>query len=241
VGYFQGQKGLRQGDPLSPYLFVLAMEGFSLLLEEMARCNSLFSFHPKSRPIQLTHLCFADDLLIFSAASLDFVRAIAGVLEEFENLSGLCANPSKSSLFYASISTHEKVELLDFLKMQEEVLLVRYLGVPLITERLAAGDCEALMSKITARIDSWLARNLSFAGRLQLLSSVLLSLQVYWAKVFILPKNIISLLERKFNRFLWMGKDSKAQAKVAWNNLCVPKREGCLGLKKLKPGIKLSC
>jgi hypothetical protein len=64
------------------------------------------------------------------------------------------------------------------------------------------------VSKITARIDSWLAQNLSFAGRLQLLSSVLLSLQVYWAKVFILPKNIISLLERKFNRFLWMGKDS---------------------------------
>lgn len=88
------------------------------------------------------------------------------------------------------------------------------MAVPLITKRLAVCDCEALVSKITARIDSWLSRNLSFAGRLQLLSSVL-GLQVYWAKVFILPKKIIHLLEQKFNRLLWMGNDSKAHDKVA--------------------------
>jgi hypothetical protein len=89
VGYFQGKKGLQQGDPNSPYLFVLAMEGFSLLLEDMARSNPLFCFYPKCSPIQLTHLCFADDLLIFSAASLESMSAIKGVLDEFENLSRL--------------------------------------------------------------------------------------------------------------------------------------------------------
>jgi len=123
---------------------------------------------------------------------------------------------------------------LDFLGNQEGVLPVRYLGVPFISKRLTAGDCDSLVSKITAWIDFWLARNLSFAGRLQLLSSVLLSLQVYWTKVFILPKKIIHMLEQKFNRFLWMGKDSKAHAKVAWHHICVPKREGGLGLKRLE-------
>lgn len=122
------------------------------------------------------------------------MRAIKGVLDEFENLSRLCDNPSKSSLFCAGISSNAKMDLLDFLRMQEGLLSVRYLGVPLITKRLAVCDCEALVSKITARIDSWLSRNLSFAGRLQLMSSVLLSLQVYWAKVFILLKKIIRLL-----------------------------------------------
>jgi len=116
--------------------------------------------------------------------------------------------------------------MLVFLGMQE--------GVPLISKRLTSSDCEALVSKITARIDSWLARNLSFTRRLQLLSSVLLSLQVYWTNVFILPKKIIHMLEQKFNRFLWMGKDSKAHAKVAWHHICVPKREGGLGLKRLE-------
>jgi len=97
VGYFQGKKGLRQGDLISPYLFVLAMEGFTLLLEDMAQSNPLFCFHPKCSPNQLTHLSFADDLFIFSAASLESMCAIKGVLDEFENLSGLRVNPSKSS------------------------------------------------------------------------------------------------------------------------------------------------
>jgi hypothetical protein len=56
-------------------------------------------------------------------------------------------------------------------------------------------DCESLVAKITARIDSWLVQKFSFAGRLQLLSSVLVSLQVFWAKVFILPKQVIKLIE----------------------------------------------
>jgi hypothetical protein len=109
--------------------------------------------------------------------------------------------------------------------MNEGKLPIHYLGVPLISKRLTAAGCDALVSKIAGRIDSWLSRSLSFAGRLQLISSVLLSLQIYLAKVFILPKRILFLLQQKFNRFLWGGKDSKAQAKVSWDKICAPKRE----------------
>jgi hypothetical protein len=56
-----------------------------------------------------------------------------------------------------------------------------------------------------------------------MLSSVLFSLQNFWAHVFILPKRIIYLLEQKyFNRFLWSGSDVKAKAKVSWTRLCTP-------------------
>jgi hypothetical protein len=79
--------------------------------------------------------------------------------------------------------------------MAEGSLPVRYLGVPLITKRLTIVDCEVLIAKILARIDSWLVRHLSFAGRLQLISAVLFSLQVYWARLFILPKKFIQILE----------------------------------------------
>jgi hypothetical protein len=65
VGYFNGRKGIGQGDTISPYLFVIAMEILSLLLEESTRDNPQFGFHPKCYGLRLNHLCFADDLLIF--------------------------------------------------------------------------------------------------------------------------------------------------------------------------------
>lgn len=59
------------------------------------------------------------------------------------------------------------------------IMPVRYLGIPLISSRLTAEDCSSLLNKLTARIDFWLSKNLSFAGRLQLISSVLYSIQAY--------------------------------------------------------------
>jgi hypothetical protein len=233
VGYFQGKKGLRQGDPMSPYLFVIAMEILSLLLEDAINGNKGFMFHPKCLTLKLTHLCFADDLLIFFADKLRSIQVIQKVLEDFEVLSGLKANPAKSSVFCAGLHIDKKSEILDFLRMHEGNLPVRYLGVPLISKRLTAVDCECLISRVTARMDSWLVKHLSFAGRLQLISSILFSLQVIWSRIFILPMKIIRLLEQKFNRFLWNGKDEKARAKVAWEKVCVPKKECGLGLKSL--------
>jgi hypothetical protein len=92
--------------------------------------------------------------------------------------------------------------LLDCLGMKEGKLPVRYLGVPLISNKLSSLDCEALLEKISSQINSWMAKHLSFAGRLQLLSSVLYIIQIYWLNIFILPKKVIKAIDKKFNRFL---------------------------------------
>jgi hypothetical protein len=219
---------------MSPYLFVIAMEVLCLLLEEETSINPLFEFHPRCVDLRLNHLCFADDLLIFSTASTNFVQVVKEVLGEFEALSRLRANPAKSTCFCAGISDQIKGEVVSLLQISEGSFPIRYLGVPLITKRLTAVDCKMLVSKITARIDSWLVKNLSFAGFLQLISLVIYYLQVYWSRIFIIPKKVIKLNEQKFNRFLWCVQDVKARAKVAWERVCAPKREVGLGIKKLE-------
>jgi hypothetical protein len=86
VGYFEGKRGFRQGDPLSPYLFVLSMEVLSSLLAECVVKKEGFGYHHRCSKVGLTHLCFADDLFIFSEASVLSVSAIQKVLSEFESL-----------------------------------------------------------------------------------------------------------------------------------------------------------
>lgn len=111
-------------------------------------------------------------------------------LLEFEDIFGLKANSSKSSIFCSGVSPRLKAMLLDELQMQEGVLLVRYLGVPLISSRLSTVDCRVLLDRVSKRIDSWTSRNLSFAGWLQLLNSIVYGLQVFWSGMYILPKKI---------------------------------------------------
>ncbi|KAL0295690.1 UNVERIFIED_CONTAM: hypothetical protein Sangu_3188900 [Sesamum angustifolium] len=104
------------------------------------------------------------------------------------------------------------------------------LGIPLTSSRLTMSDCRPLIDKVEARLAGWNHQNLSYAGRLQLIKSVLGTLHMYWASAFILPKGVLKILEKKMRRFLWHG---SGNAKVAWAQICKPKQEGGLGIRSL--------
>jgi hypothetical protein len=154
VGNFKGGKGLRQGDPLSLYLFVLTMEVFSKLLSAKVRESQQFKFHPKCEGQQITHLSFADDLLILEAADIQSITLIRDALDEFKELFGLSINQSKSEVFCAAVSSSLKSQVLSILNFKVGSLPVRYLGMPLITGKLSYQDCNPLIDKITTRIKS---------------------------------------------------------------------------------------
>lgn len=95
-GYFKGKRGLRQGDPLSPYLFVIAMNVLSHMLNK-AGAELRIKNHNRCSSTKLTHLCFADDLLIFIDGSLDSVQNVLHVLSEFHSRSGMAVSVHKTS------------------------------------------------------------------------------------------------------------------------------------------------
>ncbi|KAL0295598.1 UNVERIFIED_CONTAM: hypothetical protein Scaly_3097700 [Sesamum calycinum] len=99
--------------------------------------------------------------------------------------------------------------------------------------RASNGSRKPLIDKVDTRLAGWNHQHLSYAGRLQLIKSVLSTLHMYWASVFILPKGVLKMLERKMRTFLWQGPSGGRQAKVAWDQICKPKAEGGLGLRSL--------
>ena len=101
-GHFKGQRGLRQGDPLSPYLFVLCLEYFSRDLQSL-KDNVNFQFHPNCASVQLSHLAFADDIMLLPRGDLPFVFAIFAKLQHFCNVSGLSISSNKSVIYSAGM------------------------------------------------------------------------------------------------------------------------------------------
>ncbi|KAL0455368.1 UNVERIFIED_CONTAM: hypothetical protein Slati_0876000 [Sesamum latifolium] len=134
------------------------------------------------------------------------VHIFKGGLTIFAALFGLHVNPQKSHLIVSHSAAAIRDTLLAILDYQKGFLPLRYLGLPLLATRLSIADCKPLLLNIDSRIKGWDGIMLSFAGRVQLIKSVLLALQVYWAMAFILPKTIIREIEKRLRSFLW--KDS---------------------------------
>ncbi|KAL0295604.1 UNVERIFIED_CONTAM: Retrovirus-related Pol polyprotein from type-2 retrotransposable element R2DM [Sesamum angustifolium] len=148
-GHFPGKKGLRQGDPMSPALFLLCMEYFSRLIKR-STTNSDFNFHPKCEKLKITHLLFADDLMLFSRGDLPSIRILMECLQEFRDVSGLAVNNAKSNIFTAGIQNDTLDEALAMTDFARGHMPVRYLGIPLAAQRLSVTDYSPLVTKLPA-------------------------------------------------------------------------------------------
>ncbi|XP_074314673.1 uncharacterized protein LOC141649902 [Silene latifolia] len=153
-GFFPGKCGLRQGDPLSPYLFVLCMEVLSRLLRTLPKVKN-FSYHPKCVQLNLTHLIFVDDLLVFTRGDLPSVKAVSDCLDQFSLFSGLVANPSKTDLYFGGVAADVKGLILAATGFSEGKFPFRYLGLPLFNARITQDMYQPLLDKLKASIQHW--------------------------------------------------------------------------------------
>ncbi|XP_062093919.1 uncharacterized protein LOC133799949 [Humulus lupulus] len=230
-GIFKGEKGLRQGDPLSPFLFVLIMEYLTQRLQ-LAALDSSFRYHPMCKSLNLLSLCFVDDLLLFCKGSMAAVGVLKSALEEFSAVTGLEINTSKSHVYFGGVSTNDRKKLATELQLSEGRFPLKYLGVRMRPTKWKHEDCDIIIQKFRMRINNWASRHLSFAGRIQLIHFVLFGLRNYWMGIFILPQSIIKEIEKLCRGFLWgvNGNQSKIHLE-SWTKVCLLKVYGGLGFK----------
>ena len=228
-GHITGRKGLRQGDPLSPFLFVLCLEYFSRSLKVVTE-NTHFNYHPKCSQLKITHLAFADDLMLMARGDAISVGILMDCLNDFGDVSGLRANVSKSSLYTAGITGTELEEIKALTNIPTGTMPFRYLGIPLAAEKLKVNFYAPFIDKIAAYINAWTSASLSYAGRSELIKSVLQGVECFWLSIFPIPAAVISRITRLCRAFLWGSK----KPLVAWNEVCLPKSEGGLGFRDTK-------
>ena len=127
AGYFQSGRGLRQGCSLSPYMFVICMNVLSSKIDKAVK-EKKFKFHPRCSSLSLTHLCFADDLMVFVEGSKESVEGALSVFDGFAVWSRLKISLEKSTIYRAGVSVDEKRKILTNFPFE-----VRYPGLPLMT------------------------------------------------------------------------------------------------------------
>ena len=152
MGFFSGNCGVRQGDPLSPYLFICCMEYFSRMLK-LASQQEGFRFHPKCVVQGITHLAFADDVLLLSRGDSSSVLCFLQQLTLFGQTSGLDINPQKSFIFFRGVGTLQKQSILTASGFREGQFPFTYLGVPLSPHRLLVSQFSPFLQDLQLSVD----------------------------------------------------------------------------------------
>ncbi|KAA3464145.1 reverse transcriptase [Gossypium australe] len=221
--HFYPSRGLRQGDPLSPYLFLICSEGLSALIRQAVGAGSFQGVKASRRGPAISHLLFADDCVLFGEATKERAYFLKGVLKQYEKSSGQCVNLDKG-----------EQEVSNVLGMRRSNNIEKYLGLPNVVGKRKKRSFQHLKDKVNQRIGQWSSRYLSQGGKEVFIKSVLQAIPTYAMTCFLLPKSLCGELESIFAKYWWLhGKDKRGIHWCHWDFLCRTKEKGGLGFRNM--------
>jgi hypothetical protein len=236
-GYFSSSRGVRQGDPLSPFLFVLVMEAFSRMIGALTSRGLISGFSVGSNDqsrVVVSHLLFADDILVFCGADESQIRHIGALLVCFEAVSGLKVNLFKSDLIPVG-SLDGVNQLAGLLGCGISSLPLRYLGLQLGASFKLKSMWMELEDLMARRLAPWKRMYLSKGGRVALIKSTLSNLPTYMLSLYPIPAQVAMRIEKIQRDFLWGGLNDEVKLHlVEWDKVCSPLDEGGLGIRNIR-------
>ncbi|XP_013625016.1 PREDICTED: uncharacterized protein LOC106331249 [Brassica oleracea var. oleracea] len=229
-------RGIRQGDPLSPYVFILCGEVLSGLCREAGRKGLLQGIRVARGCPRINHLLFADDTMFFCLASQSKCEALQAVLTDYGKSSGQMINKNKSSITFSSKTPPAiKENAKSVLGITKEGGLGKYLGLLEHFGRRKRDLFTSIVDRIRQKALSWSARRLSKAGKLTMLKAVLSAIPTYSMSCFQLPVSLCKRIQSVLTRFWWDETEGKKKiCWVAWDQLTKPKALGGLGLRDIQ-------
>ncbi|CAL1366122.1 unnamed protein product [Linum trigynum] len=233
---FSPSRGLRQGCPLSPYLFTLCVERLSHCIENAVKEKRWKPVNLSPGEPPLSHLFFDDDLVLFAEASPRQAEVVMDCIEAFCSASGEQISKEKSRvLFSKNTKCSNRRDICNRLGIQETDDLGRYLGVPVLHGIISKTTFKYILEKIDRKLTAWKAKTLSLAGRVTLAQSVLNAIPTYAMQTSMLPVSICDDIDRRIRRFVWGSQEGKRKVHlVSWEKVCTAKQQGGLGLRSAR-------
>jgi hypothetical protein len=222
---FSSTRGIRQGDPLSPFLFVLMAKGLGRYIKATILEGSLKRLHLHNIHPAPSHSQFVDDTLLMNTPTSHEATKLKSILSDFMEASGMLLNLDKSTLYFFNTPFAVQNHISRLLGIPKSSLPSTYLGIPLMGEPTHSISWDNLLLSISHRLSNWTFRPLNIAARLVLLKSVLQALPTYLFIALVAPISVIRAIRGLQRNFLWHGHQAnKKWALVGWDKLFKPKK-----------------
>nr|XP_027086514.1 uncharacterized protein LOC113708252 [Coffea arabica] len=235
-GFVTPERGIRQGDPLSPYLFLICSEGFSNLLKKAEERKDINGLRISRQGPLITHLFFADDSLIFCKANNRQATEVMKILRTYEKASGQLINLDKSAIFFSkNVSRELRREVCSSLGGMAEMKQGKYLGLPMVIARTKDQIFGFIKENIRRKLQDWRNKFLSNAGKEVLLKAVSMAMPTYAMSVFKLPRKMCKDIRSMMANYWWGETNGKNKMHwVSWRKMSMKRNEGGLGFKDIE-------
>ncbi|CAN1347905.1 Putative ribonuclease H protein At1g65750 [Linum perenne] len=231
---FSPSRGIRQGDPLSPFLFILMTNALSHLINRSVDRKILHDITLTRNGPKITHCLFADDTIVFGKASISEVDKIIQTINDYGAIIGQEINNAKSAVYFSrNVDANLKRAIVQ--KLGCSTGHSRYLGVPTEWGRSRKETFNFLLERMSKIAQPWKSSMLSPTGKETLIKSVIQAIPTYIMSLFLLPNAITNRMNAMLRNFFWLGDPNKRS--MHWSHadvLCASKREAGLGFRDFR-------